>query len=81
MGTQKKGRDKMVLNWAHKKQVKIDVLEICYIFIFINLKFTWLFAYQPQFCRQLLIFANNLDPDQVWQNVRPDLDPKCLTLW
>ena len=25
--------------------------------------------------------ANSLDPDQAWQNVRPDLDPNCLTLW
>ena len=26
-------------------------------------------------------FSNNLYPDQAWQNVRPDLDPNCLTLW
>ena len=29
----------------------------------------------------LIIFANSLDPDQARQNVRPDLDPNCLTLW
>ena len=27
----------------------------------------------------LLIFANNLDPDQARQNVGPDLNPNCLT--
>ena len=27
----------------------------------------------------LITFANSLDPDQVQQNVRPDLDPNCLT--
>ena len=26
-------------------------------------------------------FANSLDPDQVRQNVGPDLDPNYLTLW
>ena len=32
-------------------------------------------------CANLLIFfANSLDPDQVRQNVGPDLDPNCLTL-
>ena len=25
--------------------------------------------------------ANSLDPDQAQQNVGPDLDPDCLTLW
>ena len=25
------------------------------------------------------IFANSLDPDQIQQNVWPDLDPNCLT--
>ena len=33
------------------------------------------------FCRLLIIFANSLDPDQARQNVGPDLDPNCLTLW
>ena len=27
----------------------------------------------------LITFANRLDPDQARQNVRPDLDPSCLT--
>ena len=31
-------------------------------------------------CRLLITFANSLDPDQAWQNIRPDLDPNCLTL-
>ena len=34
----------------------------------------YLFAYR---CRQLITFANSLDPDQ---NVGSDLDPNCLTL-
>ena len=29
----------------------------------------------------LITFANSLDPDQARQNVGPDLDPSCLTLW
>ena len=29
-------------------------------------------------CRLLITFANSLDPDQVLQNVGPDLDPNCL---
>ena len=28
--------------------------------------------------RQLIIFANSLDPDQVQHNARPYLDPNCL---
>ena len=27
------------------------------------------------------ISANSLDPEKVQQNIRPDLDPSCLTLW
>ena len=30
------------------------------------------------FCRPLINFANNLDPDQGRQNVSPDLDPNCF---
>ena len=33
-----------------------------------------------KFCRLLIIFANNLDPDQDQQNVTPDPNPNCLTL-
>ena len=33
------------------------------------------------FCHLLVFFANSLDPDQARQNVVPDLDPNCLTLW
>ena len=29
----------------------------------------------------LYFFANSLDPDQIWENVRLDLDPNFLTLW
>ena len=32
------------------------------------------------FCHLLITSANSLDPDQTRQNVRPDLDPNCLTL-
>ena len=31
------------------------------------------------FCHLLITFANSLYPDQVQQNVRPDMDPNCLT--
>ena len=30
--------------------------------------------------RRQKTFVNSLDPDQVRQNVGPDLDPNCLTL-
>ena len=32
-------------------------------------------------CRLLITIANSLDPGQARQNVGPDLDPDCLTLW
>ena len=32
-------------------------------------------------CCLLITFANKLDPDQTRQNVGPDPDPNCLTLW
>ena len=28
----------------------------------------------------LRTFSNNLDPDQAQQDIKPDLDPNCLTL-
>ena len=31
------------------------------------------------FCHLLITFSNSLDPDQARHNVRPDLDPNCLT--
>ena len=34
----------------------------------------------PTQCRQLINFANTLNPDQARQNVGPDLDPNRLTL-
>ena len=34
----------------------------------------------PNFCQPLMIFANSLNLNQAWQNVRPDLDPNCLPL-
>ena len=39
-----------------------------------------LFPASSDFCRLLMTSANSLDPDQARQNVRPDLDPNCLTL-
>ena len=38
------------------------------------------FPASSDLCRLLITFANSLDPDQARQNVRPDLDPNCLTL-
>ena len=38
------------------------------------------FPASGDFCRLLITFANSLDPGQAQQNVRPDLDPNCLTL-
>ena len=38
------------------------------------------FSASGDFCLLLITFANSLDPDQAGQNVRPDLDPNCLTL-
>ena len=29
----------------------------------------------------LYLLASTFDPDQAQQNITPDLDPKCLTLW
>ena len=39
------------------------------------------FPASGDFCYLLITFANSLDPDQARQNVGPDLDPNCLTLW
>ena len=39
------------------------------------------FPASGDFCRLLITFVNSLDPDQAQQNVRPDLDPNCLTPW
>ena len=38
------------------------------------------FPASGNFCLLLITFANSLDLDQARQNVRPDLDPNCLTL-
>ena len=38
------------------------------------------FSTSCDFGRLLITFANSLDPDQALENVRPDLDPNCLTL-
>ena len=37
------------------------------------------FPASSDICHLLITFANSLDPDQARQNVRPDLDPNCLT--
>ena len=37
-------------------------------------------TFRGHICHLLIIFANNLDPDQVQQNIGPDLDSNCLTL-
>ena len=36
-----------------------------------------LFSASREFWHLLITFVNSLDPDQPWQNVGPDLDPKC----
>ena len=60
--------------------VKMYFCQIChYFFIAVILLIitsgNWsLFVYK---CRLLITFANSLDPDQVRQNVGPDLDPNC----
>ena len=36
------------------------------------------FTASGDFCHLLITFENSLDPDQ---NVGPDLDPNCMTLW
>ena len=41
----------------------------------------WLPSVLPCLCRLLITFANSFDPDQARHNVRPDLDPNCLTIW
>ena len=38
------------------------------------------FLVNGDFCRLLITFENNLEPDQDRQNVDPDLVPKGLTL-
>ena len=49
-------------------------------------RFCWRSSRTGMFSLYLLVLsaenaANNLDQDQVWQNVRPDLVPSCLMLW
>ena len=39
------------------------------------------FTASGHFCHLLITFANSLDTDQARQNVGPDLNPNCLTLW
>ena len=39
------------------------------------------FPASGDFCCLLITFADSLSPDQAQQNVGPDLDPNCLTLW
>ena len=50
---------------ARKYQQVVSYLTIC--------------PSRVDFCCLLITFANSLDPDQAGQNVRPDLDPNCLT--
>ena len=62
--------------------------EVCYNGIALYFNFcighpflrTNSFLASSDFCRLLITFANNLDPDQDRQNVGPDLDLKYLTL-
>ena len=59
----------MIASWWNIRKA------ICY-HIYLNS-----FPASGDFCRLLITFANSLDPDQARQNVGPDLDPNCLTLW
>ena len=52
----------------------------------IIIQVNWLFVVNflsafGDFCCLLIIFVNNLDPDQAWQHMEPKLDPNFLTLW
>ena len=40
----------------------------------------WQRYFKPFNWLPLITFANSLDPDQAWQNVRPNQDPNCLAL-
>ena len=44
--------------------------------IVVHFFFCWVYI---DFCRLLITFTNNLDPDQDRQNNDPDLDPNGLT--
>ena len=39
------------------------------------------FLTSSDFCRLVITLANSSNPDQDQENVGPDLDPSCLTLW
>ena len=41
------------------------------------LKFFKINSFEVPFWNTIRL-SNSLDPDQVWQSLRPDLDPKCL---
>ena len=50
----------------------INILKQKLSYVYCAVLFTWK-------CRLLIAFANSLDPDQVKENIRPVLDPNCLT--
>ena len=58
------------INFSQGFSQKI-VSTSCFVFNFLPAR--------GNFCSLLIAFANSLDPDQVRQNVGPDLDPNCLT--
>ena len=60
-----------------KKDIKIVVCSSHYQYFLLQY-LSDLFA-SEEFCRLLLTFANNLDPDQDGHFVCPDLDPNHLT--
>ena len=60
------------------------IIWICTLHTCLKTDFTWhinSFSSSGEFCRLLITFANSLDPDLAWQNIGPDLDSNCLTLW
>ena len=61
-----------------QKEVKIELLVFFPTQESYNLFYSCLAS--GDFCRLLITFANNLDPDHDQRNVGPDLDPNRLTL-
>ena len=75
---------KMRLNLSTKTSFLIKSFVTQYRYCILNqniLSFLNSFPASGDFCRLLITFANSLDLDQARQNVGPDLDPNCLTLW
>ena len=64
--------------WINKKNVDCYLELSCLMNFKGSLTLSLLVATN---CLQLITFANSLDPDQAGQNIWPDLDPNCFTVW